>query len=50
VRQNITYLDRALALMAAAMGAISVLLGDADKSPLYFLLAYTLWRLRPSGH
>lgn len=37
--------DGALAVVALAMAVVSIALGDADKSPLYFLLAYALWRL-----
>ncbi len=45
MRPGIRYLDRLLALGAAVLGVVSVFLRDADKSPLYFLLAYILWRL-----
>ncbi|MBC8426660.1 hypothetical protein H8E07_21310 [bacterium] len=38
-------MDRLLALAAAAMGIASIALNDADKSPLYGLLAYALARL-----
>ena len=38
-------LDRLLALAAAAMAVASLALNDADKSPLYILLAYALGRL-----
>lgn len=42
--------DTVLAVVALAMAVLSIVLGDADKSPVYFLLAYALWRLsRPSG-
>lgn len=40
-----SWLDAALAAGAAALGVASIALGDADKSPLYFLLSYLLWRL-----
>jgi hypothetical protein len=41
------YVDRILAVVAVAMGVVSIVwLGDADKSPLYFLIGYVLWRLR----
>jgi hypothetical protein len=33
------------AVAAAGMGVASIALNDADKSPLYFLLAYALARL-----
>ena len=38
-------MDRLLALAAAGLGVASIALDDADKSPLYFLLAYALARL-----
>jgi len=31
---------------ACAMGLASIFLKDADKAPIYFLLAYVFWRLR----
>lgn len=37
--------NRLLAIGAFALGVASILLQDADKSPLYFLLTYVLWRL-----
>ena len=37
--------DATLAVVALVMAVLSVVLGDADKSPVYFLLAYALWRL-----
>ena len=39
--------DVALAIAALAMAVVSIALGDADKSPIYLLLAYALWRLSP---
>lgn len=44
MRPNLLQLDRALAVAAVLMAVISVLLNDADKAPLYALLAYVLWR------
>jgi hypothetical protein len=42
-----TLFDRALAVAAAIMGVVSIfLLNDADKAPLYFLLAYLFFRIR----
>jgi hypothetical protein len=42
--------DTVLAIAALAMAVLSAAMGDADKSPLYLLLAYVLWRLRrPPG-
>ena len=38
-------LNRTLSLAALAMGVASIFLNDSDKSPIYFLLAYVLWRL-----
>ncbi|MGD2021326.1 MAG: polysaccharide biosynthesis C-terminal domain-containing protein, partial [Thiohalocapsa sp.] len=40
-------IDLLLAAAAALMAVVSLLLNDADKAPLYALLAYLLWRL---GH
>jgi len=40
-----TVANRTLSLAALAMGAASIFLNGADKSPIYFLLAYVLWRL-----
>jgi hypothetical protein len=41
------YLDRILAVAAFAMGVVSIVwLRDADKSPIYFLVGYVLWRIR----
>lgn len=37
--------DTILAVAALAMAILSIALGDADKSPIYFLPAYALWRL-----
>jgi hypothetical protein len=37
--------DTVLAVAALAMAVASIALGDADKSPVYLLLAYALWRL-----
>ncbi len=44
VKNRWVLLDRLLALAAAVMGIVSIVLNDADKSPLYFLLAYALGR------
>jgi hypothetical protein len=43
--------DAVLAVVALALAVASVALGDADKSPIYLLLAYALWRLsrRPTS-
>ena len=42
--------DLVLAVFALVMAVVSIILGDADKSPVYLLLAYALWRLsRRSG-
>ena len=41
---KLTYLDRTLAAVAAALGVASIAMNDADKAPLYFLLAYALAR------
>jgi hypothetical protein len=43
---TIRHLNLALAAAAAAMGVASIYLDDIDKSPIYFLLTYILWRLR----
>lgn len=41
------YLDRILAVVAFAMGIASIVwLNDADKSPIYFLIGYVLWRVK----
>jgi hypothetical protein len=41
------YLDRIIAVAAFVMGIASIFwLNDADKSPLYFLIAYVLWRFK----
>jgi hypothetical protein len=37
--------DVVFAVAALAMAVVSIVLGDADKSPVYLLLAYVLWRL-----
>ncbi len=41
----LTRVDAVLAVVALVMAVLSVVLGDADKSPVYLLLAYALWRL-----
>lgn len=42
--------DVVLAIASLAMAVLSIALGDADKAPVYLLLAYALWRLsRRSG-
>ena len=41
-----TTVDRGLAAAALVLGIASAAIGDADKTPLYLLLAYALWRLR----
>jgi hypothetical protein len=46
MKLTIRHVDLALAVAAIAMGIASVFLNDADKSPIYFLIAYILWRLR----
>jgi hypothetical protein len=38
-------IDLLLAVAAVLMAVASVLLNDADKAPLYALLAYLLWRV-----
>ena len=38
--------NRGLMVVAAVFGIASITIGDADKSPIYFLLAYVLWRLK----
>jgi hypothetical protein len=39
--------DRILAAAAVAMGVVSIFwLRDADKAPIYFLIAYALWRIK----
>jgi len=43
---TIRHVNLALAAAAAAMGVASIYLNDIDKSPIYFLLTYILWRLR----
>ena len=45
MRLRILHLNRALSLGALGLGVASIFLNDADKSPIYFLLAYVLWRL-----
>ena len=45
MKPNLSQLDRALAVTAVLMAVVSVMLNDADKAPLYALLAYLLWRL-----
>ena len=44
---TIRHVNRGLALAAMAMGCASILLADADKSPIYFLLAYRGRRAGP---
>jgi len=39
-------INRILAICALLMGIVSIGLRDADKSPLYFLLAFVLWQLK----
>jgi hypothetical protein len=48
MKPNLRQLDRALAVAAVLMAVVSVFLNDADKAPLYALLAYVLWRLEAS--
>jgi hypothetical protein len=45
MRLNLTHLDQTLAVAAVLMAVVSVFLNDADKAPLYALLAYALWRM-----
>jgi hypothetical protein len=40
------HVDRALAVVAAALGLASIAMHDADKAPLYFLVAYAFARMR----
>ncbi|MBN1780995.1 hypothetical protein JW948_07730 [bacterium] len=35
-----------LMILCILAGAASIVIRDADKSPLYFLLAVVFWRLR----
>lgn len=39
-------IDVFLILVAIALGIASVFLNDVDKTPIYFILAYLLWRNR----
>jgi hypothetical protein len=39
-----THLDRAALAAALLLGVASVALHDADKAPLYFLVAYAIGR------
>jgi len=39
------WFNRVLALAALALGIFSIFIHDADKSPIYFLLAFVLWQL-----
>ena len=43
---SIILVNRIIGISAFVMGIASILLRDADKSPLYFLAAYILWRLK----
>ncbi|MEE9211129.1 MAG: hypothetical protein V3U29_00575 [Phycisphaeraceae bacterium] len=46
MKPTIIQVNRLLLVAAGAMGVASfTILNDADKSPIYFLLAYVLWRL-----
>lgn len=40
------WFNRLLFFGALAMAVISIVMKDADKSPIYLLLAYILWRLK----
>ncbi len=43
--EKIVWVDRFLLFVSIALGIISIILKDADKSPIYFLFAYVFWRL-----
>ena len=45
MRPKIRHLNLALSAGSAALGIASIAMRDADKAPLYFLLAYVLWRI-----
>ena len=45
MRAGATRVDKALAVVAGLLALLSIYVGDADKTPLYGLLAYVLWRL-----
>ncbi len=44
-RPNLSHLDLGLAVAAALLAGLSLAFNEADKAPLYLLLAYLLWRL-----
>ncbi|MFH1277998.1 MAG: hypothetical protein ABIK65_06445 [Candidatus Eisenbacteria bacterium] len=41
----IRVLDTLAILAALVMAVASIALGDADKTPLYLLVGYALWRI-----
>jgi len=43
---KIVWMDRCLAVAAFALGVVSIFIRDVDKCPIYFMLAYVLWRLK----
>ena len=45
MKLKIHHFDLVLSTVAAALGVASIVMRDADKAPLYFLLAYVLWRI-----
>ncbi len=46
MKPTIIQVNRVLMVAAGAMGVASfIILNDADKSPIYFLLTYVFWRL-----
>jgi len=40
------HINKVLMVLCIIAGVVSILIRDADKSPLYFLLAYVFWRLK----
>ena len=46
MKQSIRYVNRVLAVGAVGMGIASILMRDADKAPIYFVLGYILWIVR----
>jgi hypothetical protein len=45
MKPTLRQIDLLLAVGAVLMAVVSVALNDADKAPLYALLAYLLWRV-----
>lgn len=45
MKDKLVWLDRILALGSLALGIVSIFINDVDKCPIYFMLAYALWRV-----